>query len=132
MTAATVKVVAYKEDLNCRTINVIIGDGSAAITTTVPVKAAVEIPCACTIKTARLYSIDNTSGAIAIAVWKDSYANHPPIAADLVDTFSIAASGVKSEETGLSISLAKGDVLFFNVDSVTSMKHILIALGVEI
>lgn len=127
MTDAVVKQLAFNLE---RGLNVIIGDGSAVITTDVPVKAAVEIPCVMTIKTARVFSIDNTSGSIAISIWKDTYANYPPIAADLIDTFSISSS-TKSEETGLSLSLAKGDILMFNVDSVTSLKHVLISLGVE-
>jgi hypothetical protein len=111
-----------------RGINFLIGDGSAVITT--GIKGAVEVPFACTITAARVFSVDNTSGAIAIAVWKDTYANYPPTVDDLIDTFSIAASGVKSEETGLSLALAAGSVLFFNVDSITSMKHILLSLTV--
>jgi hypothetical protein len=77
-------------------------------------------------------SIDNTSGAISVQLWKDTYANYPPIVDDLIDTFTIAASGVKSEETGLSIPVSAGDIVFYNVDSVTSMKFVLVALTVTL
>ncbi|MHB8123497.1 MAG: hypothetical protein ACYDG4_15240 [Desulfuromonadaceae bacterium] len=132
MAAATVKTIGYHDNLNVRAIPFLIGDGSTVLTTTVPIKGAVEVPYACTIIAARIFSLDGISGAIAVSIWKDTYANFPPIAADIQDTFSIAASGVKSEETGLSIAVAAGDIIFYNVDSVTSFKHVLVSLTVTV
>lgn len=110
-------------------ISLLIGDGSSVIAT--GVKGSVEIPFACTIIAARVLSVDNTSGSISIQLWKDSYANFPPTSADLIDTFSIT-SGVKSEETGLSLSVAAGSIVLFNVNSVTSMKQIMLSLWVVV
>jgi len=110
-------------------ISLLIGDGSSVIAT--GVKGSVEIPFACTIIAARVLSVDNTSGSISIQLWKDNYANFPPTSADLIDTFSIT-SGVKSEETGLSLSVAAGSIVLFNVNSVTSMKQIMLSLRVVV
>lgn len=126
--AVTWKEIAYRDDLKTRAIGILIDGGGSAITT--GVKAAVEIPFACTITAARVFSVDNTSGAISIQLWKDTYANFPPTVADLSDTFAIAASGVKSEETGLSIAVTAGNIIIFNVDSCTSIKLALLSLTV--
>ena len=112
-----------------RSISLLIGDGSLVITT--GVCGALEIPCSCIITSARVLSVDNISGSISIQLWKDSYANFPPTSADLIDTFSIT-SGVKSEETGLSLSVAAGSIVLFNVNSVTSMKQIMLSLWVVV
>jgi hypothetical protein len=110
-----------------RSISLLIGDGSLVITT--GVCGALEIPCSCIITSARVLSVDNISGSISIQLWKDSYANFPPTSADLIDTFSIT-NGVKSEETGLILTIASGSILLFNVNSVTSMKQVLLSLTV--
>jgi len=61
----------------------------------------------------------DVSGSMAIGVWKDSYANYPPTVADVIVTPSVTTA-VKNQATGLSISLTKGDILMFNVNSVTT------------
>jgi len=86
----------------------------------------VQIPWAGTITEARLLSVDVTTGSIAVSVWKGTFAI-PPVVGGLIDTFSIS-NGVKSQETGLSIAVAAGDILYFNVDSVTSLKLVLLIL----
>jgi hypothetical protein len=108
-------------------VQFIIDGGGSAITT--GVKGDIQIPFACTITAARLLA--DQSGAIAVAVWKDTYANFPPTSADLIDTFSIAASGVKSEETGLNLTIAAGSILRFNVNSCTSITRATLVLVVE-
>jgi hypothetical protein len=110
--------------------SIIIGDGTNAITT--GIKAGFECPIAGHITAARVHSLDATSGAIAIAVWIEPYAGGVPADADEVDIFSIAASGTQSEETGLTIDVAVGDIITLNVDSVTSMKLIALTLTIEV
>ena len=88
----------------------------------------VEFP-ACTIKAARILA--DQSGSIAIALWKDSYANFAPTVDDLIDTFSIS-SAIKSEETGLSLSIAAGSIIRFIVTSCTTITQATLALTVEI
>ena len=88
----------------------------------------IEFP-ACTIKEARVLA--DQSGSIAIALWKDSYANFAPTDADLIDTFSISTA-TKSEETGLSLSIAAGSIIRFIVTSCTTITQATLALTVEI
>lgn len=88
----------------------------------------VEFP-ACTIKEARVLA--DKSGSIAIALWKDSYANFQPTDADLIDTFSISTA-TKSEETGLSLSIAAGSIIRFIVTSCTTITQATLALTVEV
>ena len=109
---------------------IIIGDGTNVITT--GIKGGFECPITGHITAARVESLDATSGAIAIAVWIEPYAGGVPVDADEVDIFSIAASGTQSEETGLTIDVTAGDWISFNVDSVTSMKLIALALTIEV
>jgi hypothetical protein len=106
----------------------LIGDGSAVITT--GIKGGFEIPVTGQITAARVMSLDATSGAIAIAVWQEQYADGVPTDADEIDIYSIAASGTQSEETGLTLAVTVGDWLTFNVDSVTSMKCIALCLTI--
>lgn len=88
----------------------------------------IEFP-ACTIKEARVLA--DQSGSIAIALWKDSYANFAPTDADLIDTFSISTA-TKSEETGLSLSIAAGSIIRFIVTSCTTITQATLALTVEV
>jgi hypothetical protein len=128
MTAATTKKFAYYSDLNIRMATVLIGDGTNVITA--GVRGGFKCPCAGLITEVEVVSLDATSGAIAVAMWIEPYSGGVPVNDDEVDIFSIAASGTQSQETGLSISVAKGDWISLNVDSVTSMK--LIAVGITI
>lgn len=76
--------------------------------------------------------VADQSGSIAIDVWKDTYANHPPVDADSVVTPSITTA-TKNQASSLSIAVAKGDVLRFNVDSCTSIQQVTLALtGVRV
>ncbi len=67
------------------------------------------------------------SGSVAVDVWKDTYANYPPVDADSIVTPSITTA-TKNQATGLSISVTKGDVLRFNVDSATTIERVTLAL----
>lgn len=88
----------------------------------------VEFPT-CTIKEARILA--DQSGSISIELWKDSYANFAPTVADLIDTFSIS-SAIKSEETGLSLSVAAGSIIRFIVTSCTTITQVTLALLIEV
>ena len=111
--------------------NFIIDGGGSTITT--GVKGYIPIPFACTITVVRLLA--DQSGSIVVDVWKDTYANYPPTDAD-----SITASAVptittadKSEDatlTGWTTAIAAGDILGFNVDSVTTHRRATVELEV--
>jgi len=75
----------------------------------------------------------DTSGAIKIDVWKDTYENFPPTDSDSICNGhepEISASGIKAEDTDLSDWTTQivnaGDILMFNVDSCTSITHIVL------
>jgi len=123
---------ASVEEILTASINFIIDGGGSAITT--GEKGHIEIPFACTIKQVTLLA--DQSGAIKIDIWKDIYANFPP---DNTDTITganepeIAASGVKDQDSTLTswtTSISAGDILAFNVDSITTVKRCTVSLKV--
>lgn len=73
------------------------------------------------------------SGSIQIDVWKDVYANFPPTVADSITasappTLSSAASATDTTLTGWTTTVTAGDVLRFNVDSVSTVTRVTLAL----
>jgi hypothetical protein len=114
------------------TITFIIDGGGSTITT--GIKGDLEIPFACTITQATLLA--DQSGAIVIDIWAEDYANYPPTDADSITASTpptITASGVKSQDSTLTswiTSIAAGDTLRFNVDSVTSIQRVTLSLRV--
>jgi hypothetical protein len=73
------------------------------------------------------------SGSIVIDIWKDAYANFPPTDADSITaaappTISTATKSQDSTLTGWTTSFAAGDILRFNVDSVTSIQRVTLSL----
>jgi hypothetical protein len=112
-----------------RTAHVIIGDGSSTMTT--GVKGDLEIGFDCTITKWSLLA--DQSGSIVLNVWKDTYANFPPTVADKITasappTITTATKATDSTLTGWTTTVTAGDVLRFNVDSVTSIKRVTLAL----
>ena len=78
----------------------------------------------------------DTTGAVVVDVWKDTYANYPPT---LVDTITGSAKPAVSSGldkatsttlTGWTTALVLGDTLTFVIDSVTSFKQLIIRLNV--
>ncbi len=104
-------------------IEFVIHGGGATITTGI----AVDIVAKCAMTITGWTLLADQTGSIAVGVWKDSYANFPPTVADLIVTPSITTAA-KNQATGLSISIAQGDILRFNVDSVTSIQRLTVAL----
>lgn len=113
-------------------IEFIIDGGGVAITT--GIKGDIEVPFACTIVRSTLLA--DQSGSIVVDVWKDSYANFPATDADSITasappTISTATNSQDTTLTGWTTSLAKGDILRFNVDSCTSITRATLSLLVE-
>jgi hypothetical protein len=113
------------------TIQVVIDGGGSEITT--GVKVDIEVPFACTITAARMLA--DQSGSIVVDIWKDTYANFPPTDADSITSATppTISTTTKSEDTTLSswtTSITAGDVLRFNVDSVTDIERVTVALTV--
>jgi hypothetical protein len=116
-----------------RTVGIVIDGGGAAITT--GVKGFIQVPVACTITTNRLLA--DQSGDIVVDIWKDSYANYPPTDADSITASAppTISGATKSEDTtltGWTTSITAGDILGFNVDSVTDIERVTLQLTVTV
>jgi hypothetical protein len=124
-------VQPYVASLPTAEIMFVIDGGGATITT--GVKGYLRVPFACTIT--RATALADQSGSIVVDVWKDTYANYPPDNSDSITasapvTISSATKSEDSTLTGWTTSIAAGDVLGFNVDSITTCQRVTISLRV--
>lgn len=113
------------------TVGLRIDNGASVIPT--GVSGNIVIPFNCTIQQWTLLA--NESGSVVVDIWKDTYANYPPTVADTITgsakpTISSSTKGQSSTLTGWTTSFAAGDILRFNVDSVTSIKALDINLRI--
>lgn len=115
-----------------RCISFIIDGGGSAITT--GQKGHLEIPFKCEIQ--RMTILANQSGSIVVDIWKDTYANFPPTDADSITSATppTIAAGTKAQDSTLTSwtkAIAAGDILSFNVDSVTDIQRVVISLYIK-
>jgi hypothetical protein len=108
-------------------------DGGGAIYST-GLKGFLQIPFNCTITAVSLLA--DQTGSTVIDIWKDTYANFPPTGADSITgaakpTITDSNKSVNSTLTGWTTTITAGDVLAFNVDSVTSITRVTITLSVN-
>jgi len=96
-----------------------------------------EIPFACTIVQATLLGVlpAATNGSIVLDIWKDTYANHPPTVADSIcaaakPTIAAAQKYQDATLTGWTTAIAAGNILFVNVDSITTFTAVTLSLKV--
>lgn len=113
------------------TITFVIDGGGATITT--GIKGDLEIPFACTIN--QVTMLADQSGSIVVDIWKDTYANFAPTDADSITasatpTISSSTKSQDSTLTGWTKTISAGDILRFNVDSITSIQRLTISLKV--
>lgn len=106
-------------------------DGGGSVLTTGAKKAYVSIPLAGTITKWRILA--DVSGSIVIDIWKALYANYPPTVANTITASALptVSSAIKNESstlTGWTTSVAAGDVLEFNINSVTTITRARIEL----
>ncbi|HRO02416.1 MAG TPA: hypothetical protein PLS69_02275 [Terricaulis sp.] len=106
--------------------SVVIDGGGAAITTGVKGDIG-PFPFACEIE--EVTALADQSGSIVIDVWKDSYANYPPVDGDSITasapvTISAAVKSQNATLTGWNKSIAAGDTLRFNVDSAATIQRV--------
>lgn len=114
------------------TIPFMIEGGGSVITT--GVKGYLQVDFACTILQAT--ALADQSGSIVVDIWKDTYANYPPVDADSITASApvTLSSAIKSQDgtlTGWTTSIAAGDILGFNVDSITTCTRVTISLKVR-
>jgi hypothetical protein len=131
VTSSGSMVTALKANLKSATLGITIDGAGSAITT--GVKGYLEIPFDYTITQATLTA--DQSGSIVVDVWKDTYANYPPtdldsITASAPPTITAAVKSQDSTLTGWTLTGAKGDVLGFNVDSITTITRATLTLQV--
>lgn len=112
-------------------ITFIIDGGGSTITT--GEKGDITIPFACTINEWTLLA--DQSGSIVVDIWKDTYANYPPVVGDSITasakpTISSATKGQSSTLTGWTTTINAGDVLAFNVDSASTVQRVTLSLKV--
>lgn len=125
-------VVTGLDNITLSAIGYAISGGGAVITTGVA-GVGLRVPYACTINSVTLLA-DQTGSAV-VDIWKDTYANYPPTVADSICASAkptITASN-KSEDTtltGWTTSIAAGDVLYFNVDSCSTITNLVLVLKV--
>lgn len=110
----------------------LIDGGGQAIDT--GVKGDLEVPFSCEVD--RWTLLADQLGTIVIDIWKDTLANYPPTGADSItgtDTPTISAdtNGQSSALTGWTTTIAAGDILRFNVDSVSGITRCTLSLKVR-
>jgi hypothetical protein len=110
----------------------IIDGGGSAITT--GQKGHLEIPFKCEIE--RVTLLADQSGSIVIDIWKDTYANFPPTSADSIcgsskPTLSSAQKYQDATLNGWTKTISAGDILAFNVDSVSVVQRVTLSLKVK-
>lgn len=118
-------------------IEFVIDGGGSAITT--GMKGTLEVPFACTINSVTLLA--DQSGSIVVDVWKCTYSQYDagsthPVSGDKITasappTISSATKSQDSTLTGWTKTLAKGDILAFNVNSATTVTRATISLKVS-
>ena len=114
-------------------INYVIDGGGVAIGT--GIKGDLEVPFTCHID--RWTLLADQHGSIVVDVWRDSYANFPPIDADSMPgttnmpaiSGTIAAQGTYLGGWGTQ-GITAGDILRYNVDSCASIERCTLALKI--
>jgi hypothetical protein len=109
----------------------VFNDG-AALTT--GIKGDVVIPFNATITEWSLLA--DQSGSVVVDIWKDTYGNYPPTSGDSITasakpSISSGNKGQSSTLTGWTTAIAAGDILRFNVDSVSTIQRLSINLKVS-
>lgn len=112
-------------------IGFVIDGGGSVITT--GIKGDLQIPFNCTIQEWTLLA--DQSGSIVVDVWKDTYANYPPVIGDVITasakpTISSNTKATSSTLTGWTTSVTAGDILRFNVNSASTVTRVTISLKV--
>ena len=106
-----------------------IDGGGAAITT--GEKGHIRLPCNGEIISATMLA--DQTGSIVVDIWKDTYANFPPTDADSITasappTISAGQKSFDDTLTGWTKTFSEGDILAYNVDSVSTITRVTVSL----
>lgn len=132
-TSVRFATVGFNSDFTTSGVNFIIDGGGSAITT--GIKGDLLIPFGTRILSARLLA--DQSGSIKVDIWKDSYENYPPTNADTITggqepEISSAVKWSSAESAAIMAAwdrdIVFGDTLRINVDSVTTITRVTLAL----
>ena len=119
-----------------RSFQIVLDGGGAVLTT--GLKAVLEIPDACEITAARLFA--DQTGSIVVDIFKTTYAAYDPpttpasggkITASAPPTIAGAKKSQDATLTGWAKTLAAGDVLGFNINSVATIQRVTLSLTVR-
>ncbi len=113
-------------------IGIIVDGGGSAITT--GVKGYLRVPFDCSIVGA--YLLADQTGSAVVDIWVDAFANFPPTDADSITAAAqpTISSGVSDSDetlTGWTVALSEGDVIGFNIDSVSTIERLTIDLRIR-
>jgi hypothetical protein len=104
-------------------------DGGGSVITS-GIKGDLEIPFACTIT--QSIALADTTGNLTVSIWKDTYANYPPVAADNITASApiatATANKITANITTWTTGITSGDILRFNVDSCSNITRATISL----
>lgn len=94
-------------------------------------KQDLSFPFACTITAWRVLA--DQSGSVVVGVWKDTYANYPPVVGDSIagSEKPTLSSATKAEDTNLTTwttAVAAGDTIRFNIDSISTCTRVTVIL----
>jgi hypothetical protein len=97
------------------------------------IKGDVVIPFNATISEWSL--LGDQTGSAVVDIWKSTYANYPPtsgnsITASAKPTISASNKGQSSTLTGWTTTISAGDILRFNVDSISTIQRLSINLRI--
>jgi len=125
-------VVTGLDNISTAAVGYTINGGGTAITTGIA-GVGLTIPFNCTINEWTLQA--DVSGSIVIDIWKDTYANFPPTVADTITgsakpTISASNKANSSTLTGWTTTISAGDVLYFNVDSCSTITEATLTMKV--
>ncbi len=110
---------------------VIDGGGTVFVT---GIAGSLYVPFACTISAVTLLA-PHESGSVVVDIWKTPFGSYPAnvgnsICASDLPTITSAQSHQDTTLTGWTTAITAGDTLTFNVNSVTSLTKLTIALTV--
>ena len=108
-------------------------EGNAVVLTT-GIAGDLQVPFDCEILEVVLLA--DQTGDIVVDIWKDTYANFPPTVADTITASAkpTISSGIKYQDstlTGWTKTISAGDILRFNIDSVTDITRCTVILKVR-
>ena len=108
-------------------------DGGGSVLTT-GVRGDLYIPFACTIISGTLLA--DQTGSVVVDVWSAAYANYPPTVANKITgsaplTISASNKAQDSTLTGWTTAIPAGNTLRFNVNSVSAITRLTVALYVK-